>query len=353
VVCVVALVACQGRDGDQSANDLLGGDSTGDETLNGFGGNDSTRPGSLLVFPLFLSGVTEHRISVVCPVEECPEGQRVKIRGHWVCPGDQRSICRETDFDLFTTVFGSLSFPAGPSALDHPGVASSRIPEPPCEKGYLILWVVDPFDRPIKFDGLIGDATFRGGGAAAAYNAIPIQAAASLNPGALTDSSENGRLDFGSEYQAVTGQIAGTVRFEEGDGNGETQTHLTLLTLNVLSNRPNLPTFVDLNFYNANEVLISTFTEFVCFMSTRLKEIDFNLTKLGMGTPHGLVVSGRAEKVAIGGIQDTPGPVTLLGIVTTVWTGDPATAVSHSLFGSGPPIPGAFAPNSVSPPAAD
>ncbi|MFC0553604.1 hypothetical protein ACFFHJ_22150 [Planotetraspora thailandica] len=46
------------------------------------------------------------------------------------------------------------------------------------ERGHLISWVVNTTDRPIKFNGLIGDAVLRnGGGAPSAFNATPIQAA--------------------------------------------------------------------------------------------------------------------------------------------------------------------------------
>ena len=66
------------------------------------------------------------------------------------------------------------------------GVGTRFVPPPPCPRGYLIGWVVNTSDRPIKFDGLIGDAVLRvSGGALASYNAIPIQADPALANGAL------------------------------------------------------------------------------------------------------------------------------------------------------------------------
>src|SRR6266403_1450772 len=85
--------------------------------------NDSERPGSVLVFPKFIRGTnvnpntgvggvepkTEIEISVTCPAgATCFRGQSVQLRAHWVC-GEQ-VICAESDFDLFTTVKGTLYF---------------------------------------------------------------------------------------------------------------------------------------------------------------------------------------------------------------------------------------------------
>src|SRR2546422_9486475 len=168
--------------------------------------NDSERPGSGLVFPKFIRGTfndldpalgvsrqpvhakTELEISVQCPKDAtCGAKQAVRLRAHWVCPG-----CTEASFDLETTVGGSLYFnPEGvvvvagvATANAFPSNATTTIPQPPCDRGYLIVWAVDSFGRAIKQDGLIGDAvlrdapgdvditTFSAGG----YNAIPIQA---------------------------------------------------------------------------------------------------------------------------------------------------------------------------------
>ena len=145
--------------------------------------SDSQEPGSVIVFHKFITGTvhldgestprTEIEVGVVCPKgAECEQDQDVKIRFHWVCPGDQtfenKYICKEVDFDAEVTVNGKLVFdPNG-----------GRYPPPPCDRGYLIGWVIDVDNfQPIKFDALIGDATIRETAQdAAAYNAVPIQA---------------------------------------------------------------------------------------------------------------------------------------------------------------------------------
>jgi len=287
-------------------------------------------------------------------------------------------ICRETDFDIFTTVFGTVSFNttnqgagnfvivqgsngnvinATPTAYS-PTVTATRVPTPPCDEGYLIAWVVDSSDRPIKFDGLIGDAIIRGDdGAPSAYNATPIQAAAGIPP--LTNNlptviaTAPGALVFnGAVYQAVPSSIAGSLRFEQpaaaAPPSTEVRTDLTLLTLDVLSNAPNYPTYVELDFFNANEYLISQFHEFICWDQVRLTDIDPFLTVEGMQTRKGLVVSSQAVKTQFAGIADTPGPVTLLGLVTTDLVSTPAagpassSAYTYKLFNFSVPQPTAF-----------
>ena len=120
-------------------------------------------------------------------------------------------------------------------------------------------------------------------------------------------------------------------------------TALTLLTLDVRSNRPNYPTFVDLNFYSENEVLLSTSHEFICWTQITLSDINPNLTATGLSVK-GLVVSEQAVKFPIGGIADTAGPVTLLGIVETVIHNGVFHAYSYSLYNNSVPVPTVFEP---------
>src|SRR4029077_6859520 len=111
--------------------------------------------------------------------------------------------------------------------------------------------------------------------ALAGYNAIPIQADPKLANGAAVQTNANGALLFdgaAGPYQAVTGQIAGDVRYTNlTTGPTFTLGVLTLLTLDVKSNRPNNPVFVDLDFFGGNpsnignENQLSTFTEFICW----------------------------------------------------------------------------------------
>src|ERR1700730_14740187 len=132
---------------------------------------DLSQPGSVLVFPNFRSlslvtvdGVpmprTEIEIGAVCPAGvACTEHQTVKVRLHWICPAVENvnsNICKETDFDLVLSIDGKLAFPADGSI----GVLANqpRVPAPPCPRGYLVGWVINTADQPIKFDGLIGNA---------------------------------------------------------------------------------------------------------------------------------------------------------------------------------------------------
>ena len=323
--------------------------------------NNSEVPGSVIVFPKYIDGTTKDgqpkssfEISVGCPVRSpggvClfPEGFRVKLKAHWVCPSDQsfenKYICHETDFDLFTTVYGTISFnpanvgaPAGfPTSPLSPTVGGvQRVPAPPCERGYLIVWAVDTTDRPINLNALIGDAViYDVNGSASAYNGIPIQAVgASAIPSALIAGGETSLPFTGApgQYARLSNGIQSSVRFEAGlkEGTAVT-TDLTLLTLDVLSNRSNNPVFVDLDFYNANEFLVSTFTEFICWQQIYLTDVngaeDFinrNLTAASMGTQKGLVVSGTAIKLPFVDVVDPAVFPTLLGMVTTsVWPTD-------------------------------
>ena len=157
---------------------------------------------------------TEIEVGVVCPKgAECEQDQDVKIRFHWVCPGDQKFenkyICKEVDFDAEVTVNGKLVFdPNG-----------GRYPPPPCARGYLIGWVIDVDNfQPIKFDGLIGDAIIRETAQdAAAYNAVPIQAYCGDPHGAPRTLGPDGSLVFDGTawyYQAITGREYCDVRFD-------------------------------------------------------------------------------------------------------------------------------------------
>jgi hypothetical protein len=339
--------------------------------------SDSQEPGSVIVFPKFIAGTTDwgearsaFEIGIVCPStptaptapttpttpgpNTCAEGTKVKLRAHWVCPADQtlenKFICRETDFDLFSTVTGTIVI--NPANVGH---VTQQVPMPPCDKGYLIAWVIDPAtDQPIKYDALIGDATLQEtDGGSSAYNGIPIQADPALATGKPV-TLVNGGLAFDGlpgHYQAVTGAVRGTVRYDQLTGPPPlTETALTLLTLDVLSNRSNYPTFVDLNFYSENEVLLSTFHEFICWTQIELSAVNANLTATGL-SEKGLVVSDTAQKAAILGIDDTVGPVTLLGLVESVrmTPSGVVQALSYSLYNDSVPIPTAFVPQPTQP----
>jgi hypothetical protein len=333
--------------------------------------NDSERPGSVLVFHKFIRGTfndavvtgqavharTEIEISVVCPEGTiCGLNQVVRMRAHWVCPG-----CTETSFDLETTINGSLYFNTeGVTVVDVAGVpvitaaafpsnATTTVNVPPCPRGYLIVWVTDGGGNAIKFDGLIGDVVLRDPTvgeepfSAQGYNAIPIQAAEWMGTGDLTDQDGVGDLDFdGNEYQMVTGKIFGTVRYEDLLALRPVRTDLTLLTLDVASNRTNSETFVGLNFYTTDEGLLDTGTRFFCWREERLTVINAGLTVQRMGRK-GLVESTFAEQVDFFG---NVVPVTILGIVETreFFTVNQFRDYAYSLYHDGNPVPTTFKP---------
>jgi len=354
---------------------------------------DSQEPGSVIVFPKFINAapvtlpegpvvpVTELEIGVVCPKGViCPEHEPVKIRFHWVCGTSEANlagsfICTETDFDVTATVFEKIVLvpdgtPVGGYAL---GLPTKTVPAAPCNAGYLIGWVISPAnDQPIKFDGLIGDAVLRPGSAPtttapavgsptaeAAYDAIPIQADPRLANGAPVLTNGNGALLFdglAGHYQAVTGQVAGDTRYTNlTTGPTFTLGVLTLLTLDVKSNRPNNPVFVDLDFFGGfgsnigNENQLSTSTEFICWEEVPVTAINGALTTTLMGRK-GVFVSAPATKVQIFGITDESGPTTLLGLSETFEggvfppTGPWPRASFSGLFNSSVPVATRFLP---------
>jgi hypothetical protein len=262
--------------------------------------SDSQEPGSLLVFPFFQVGfvgttttaVSTFAISAICPTgATCALHQNVTLRLHWVVFG-----CLERDFIQQVSVNGTL--------VITPNDGGS-IPFPPSGQGYLLVWVIDPANgNAIKFDGLIGKALIRrppqAPQADTAYNAIPIQAGAALANGAII-SPASGALAFdgtGIHYKQVTGQITGSVFPPAGQFN----TFLVLLTLDAMSNRPNGTTFVDFNFYDPAENLLSSSTSFVCWNIVPI-------SALGVTSP-GIFQSGPAQTV--GGTH-----VSLLGLIMT------------------------------------
>ena len=333
--------------------------------------SDSQEPGSVIIFPKFINmpavtvdGVsavrTEIEIGAICPPLSgfarnevgCPEHQPVKVRFHWVCPGTENvnsNICRETDFDVVLSVNGKLAFSADGTQINS---NSPVVPAAPCPRGYLLGWVIRATDdAPIKYDGLIGNAVIRGPNLAAgpdagsstavsAYSALTIQANTGDATGAVLGSANSSSpLQFTSAnapgtYQAITGVQVGDVRFDKTTPgaplpNVLSETFLIFLTLDVRSNQPNNPTFVNLDFWNESsalpsttnpnfERLLSSFWEFVCWDQVQLSTIDPNLTQAFMGTRKGIVLAGPATKIQNGAPDDDTGPVTLVGLIETI-----------------------------------
>jgi hypothetical protein len=339
--------------------------------------SDSQQPGSVIIYPKFVNSIfegrglitvdgvafsqTEIEIGAVCPPAfvagggTCAEHQPIKIRFHWVCPGTEgtnSNICRVEDFDVNITVPGKLAFSADGTPIN--ANSPPLIPAPPCARGYLIGWVINPTnDLPIKFDGLVGNAVIRNPNLVAgplvgsstglsAYDATTIQADPALanlapianQPGPLLFDGAPGH------YTQITGVQFGDVRFDRMTASSSPaiapnllgRTALIFLTLDVLSNRPNAPTFVNFEFSNeslgtavgssnpAFEHLTSTSVEFVCWNQMRLSDFGGgSLTQTFQGTRNGIVIAGPAEKIADGNAPADPSrPVTLIGQVETI-----------------------------------
>jgi hypothetical protein len=125
--------------------------------------------------------------------------------------------------------------------------------------------------------------------------------------------------------------------------------------LDVKSNRPNNPVFVDLDFFGGNpsaignENQLSTSTEFICWEEIPITNINPGLTTAQMGRK-GVFVSARAVKVGINGTMDETGPTTLLGLSEVLEGGVfPPTAPwprasFTSLFNSSVGVPTHFLP---------
>ena len=341
--------------------------------------SDSQEAGSVIIFPKFLQAPvtlpeggtapgTELEIGVVCPKGViCSEHQAVKIRFHWVCGTTEANagtsfICQETDFDVTATVFEKIVLVPDGQAQNFytSGLPTKTVPAANCPQGagYLIGWVITPTnDRPIKFDGLFGDAVVRTSGTSAAgYDAIPVQADPALANNAAITTNGNGGLIFdgaAGHYQALAGQVYGDIRYTGANLPGATTAAgaITLLTVDVHSNRPNNPVFVDLDFFGGNpsaignENQLSTSTEFICWEEIPITSINGNLTTTEMGRK-GVFVSSQATKVPLFGISDDSGNVTLLGLSEVVENPGTANArVSFSgLFNSSVPVPTHFTP---------
>jgi hypothetical protein len=377
----------------QFSQAMMGGGGGGGTT------SSSEEPGSVIVFPKFIQGavstsegtnlpITELEIGVVCPKGAvCPEHEPVKIRFHWVCGATEADeatsfVCKETDFDITATVFEKIVLtPNGETpgfyAVAGGGLPTKFAPAPECPQGggYLIGWVINPAnDRPVKFDGLVGDAHLRPGspvpavaGAAnpfagsptalADYTAIPIQADPGLDTfptgaNSAIMTNHNGALIFDGgvgHYQAITGQVMGDVRYTNlTAGPTFTLGVLTLLTLDVKSNRPNLATFVDLDFFGGNpsaignENQLSTSTDFICWEEVPITAISTDLVTTQMGRK-GVFVSAPA-------VDANGNLVTLLGLSEVLEGGffPPIAAWPRAsftgLFNSSNPVPTRFVP---------
>jgi hypothetical protein len=303
--------------------------------------SDSEQPGSVIIYPKFVNlpavnvdgntvPVTEIEIGAVCPPAfvagggACAEHQPVTVLFHWVCPGAEgvnSNICPEEDFEVNLSAPGKVAFSADGTPINS---NSPIVPAPPCPRGYLIGSAQS--DLPINFDGLVGNAVIRGANLAAGPNA-----------GASTAVSAYQAITI-QAGTAVTGVQIGDVRFDKTTAgaplpNVLSRTSLIFLTMDVLGNAPNNPTFVNLDFWNessgggaagsansASEHLTSTSVEFVCWVQVPLSALaGGNLTQAFQTTRKGIVIAGPAQKLRDHNAPgDTTGPVTLIGLVETI-----------------------------------
>ena len=185
--------------------------------------------------------------------------------------------------------------------------------------------MTDDAHRPIKYDGLIGNAVLRDSSTAIlSYEAVQVRAEPNLATRAGITPGVDPRtaaptlvFDGGAgHYQSIGGQVLADVKSHNATYPGSFRNaSLILLTLDVRSNRPNYPTFVSLDYYNEAEVRASASWDFLCWAEVQPSDADSRLS--GMRTRNGVAMSGQAVKTPFGGISDIPGPVTLLGLVQT------------------------------------
>ena len=305
-------------------------------------GSAPEEPGSVVVFPKFLKPAapvddttkssTEIEVRVSCPKDHtCSDGELVKIRFHWVCPGNQdfdsMLVCKVSKFDLVTPIDSRIVF--NPNALAISGNDAARVPPAQCTQGYLIGEVIDPANnQPVKFDGLTGNAVLRDGDAVLEYPAIPIRAdpvlpnfpagGSAIATGKDTVTGAPTLIFDGApgHYQSIANLLPPGIKFDSQTAPSPLATSsLVLLALDVRSNQPNYPIFVDLTLGNDMGFLWSTSREFLCWTQLQLASPARGQAEALKVDPTGLVLSGQAAKLPFIGIADAAGPITLLGLV--------------------------------------
>ena len=306
-------------------------------------------PGSVIVFPKFQMGTvtvagntlptTEIRVGAVCPSDESASAcshEQVRIFFHWVCPGMSEGgvpgLCEEVDFTITTSVNGKVVFSPNGGRISGPSASSpfQTAYLPPCNSGYLIGWVINPYFQPIRFDGLIGDAVLRiTPGTEESYSAPTIQADPGTPEGAaLSFPTSSGAIQLlfdggAGHYQELPGQFSSDVMYDSDVKLAFSHTQLVLLTLNAAVANVNPLTSVLLNFYDSRQDEMASVTaSFFCGEQVKLPPspgltsnfLSKNLTaayaaSLGATSPEGVVTSGQASQPVVN--------VTLLALVET------------------------------------
>jgi hypothetical protein len=347
---------------------------------------DTAEPGSVLIFPKFAqgsatldNGATEPKIQIeigaVCEQNtstgspaspaSCVPLADIPVEVHWVCPGtaigQQTSVCQENDFVVHLSTYGKIVFnpsgitPTGTPITGFPALnGTTPVPTSLCNAGYAIAFVINPASQPVGRNVLVGDSVQRNtvtGTDLQSYSALAIQAV-TTNPGGVAPTISLGGDPDGpsgsplqslpftgqpNQYQMVSGQFWGDVRFTQTGSAPFADTVLVLLTLDVRSSLQNNTTNVNLDFYNQKEVPISEAVSFDCWTQVQLTDIDpINLTNTGMGSPYGMVVSGQATDAVTGGFR------TLLALIQVAEgpTAGPAAATrSYTIRPSNNSIP--------------
>jgi hypothetical protein len=309
--------------------------------------------GSVIVIRKFIKGsvvvdnglvpvpATEIAISVDCLSVPCPDHQQTIIRAHWICPASEsseptanptsdRNVIRQTSFKFTVPHNGTAVFTPNGTVIR--GSNSVPVHVAPCPKGFLIAYVVNEMGQPISFNALTGHVTLREDGSAVSSLAgVPIPADPDWQTGEPLNCSPDGALIFDGgpgHYAELKSRVRQNFRFASRFAD----TFITLMTLNVRSNRPNLPTFVPFEFFNQHAQRIEKSTQFVGWTERRLDTI---VTFEEMGTRWGLAFSGEAMKIPRAGVSDdAPGPVSLLGLME-VFEG-PAAARRTIVFALSP-----------------
>jgi hypothetical protein len=302
--------------------------------------NHSLEPGSVLIFPEFLTGTVDSgdgtrlprsafEISVVCPpgtdvtLAVCTnppltpgagKPATVFLKAKWVCPpatSDRADhFCAEKDFILTTTVNGTLWI--NPENIPGTGVPQTGpdpvIPQPLCPQGFFIVWVINnTTDQvPINFNGLLGDAVLRPTDAThtAAYNAVAISTNAGATTGLPVVASGKDNLEFqGDGYRELYARIFGTVRYD--DATFGIQTFISLVPLDIDAGTNNsFDNFVHFDFYDENEDLTSADVDVKCYREVSLSN-DLAITAQNVGGLKGLVKVTNTSGYPIVGIIET------------------------------------------------
>jgi hypothetical protein len=302
--------------------------------------NHSLEPGSVMIFPKFLTGTVDSgdgtllprsafEISVVCPPGTAIKDKfctdplsgafaTVYLRAKWVCPPGVTSdpkFCAEKDFTLTTTVNGTLWI--NPENIPGTGVAQTGpdplVARPLCPQGFLIVWVVDNLTnlQPISFNGLFGDAVLRPSAVThtAAYNGLTIETVSSLTTGLPVTGSTKDDLEFnGTGYREPTNALFGTVRYDDATSGIQTFIDLVVLNQDAGTNLSE-DNFTHFDFYNEIEGTTSGDVDVICYKEVSLSG-DLAITAQSM---QGVKGSVRANNNNSSGGSAWP----ILGIIET------------------------------------